>query len=245
MTRARLYATRIRHVRTGPIAHAFEHRSHSWLVDLDDLPDPGPGLRRLVRFDAQDHLGRPGHTLRENLDAFLAARGADLAGGSILMLASPRILGVVFNPITVYWCYRGDPDDASLACVVVEVHNTYGERHAYLVQPDPVGSARAAKELYVSPFNDVSGSYDLRLPEPTERLRLAVTLRRPSHAPFVATLTGRRVPPTRRAVLRRVLAQPLEPLRVIALIRWHGIRLWLRRLPVQPRPVHRPQEGVH
>ncbi|HET7276480.1 MAG TPA: DUF1365 domain-containing protein [Dermatophilaceae bacterium] len=256
MTRTRLYATRIRHVRRGPVAHTFEHRSHSWLVDLDDLEDHddhpdrlalGPGLRplaRFVRFEARDHLGRPDRTLRQNVDDFLGARGVELAGGRVLMLAGARVLGVVFNPITVFWCFRREGGREALACVVVEVHNTYGERHAYLVHPDATGRTQVGKELYVSPFNDLSGTYDLLLPQPGERLRLSVTLRRPGHDPFVATLTGRRLPATRSAALRQLLTQPLEPLRVIALIRWHGIRLWLRRLPVQPRPVHQPQEGV-
>ena len=67
---------------------------------------------------------------------------------------TPASLGHVFDPLTVFWCFDSGGD---LACVVAEVHNTYGERHAYLLRPDHSGTARTGKELYVSPFNDVSG----------------------------------------------------------------------------------------
>lgn len=237
--RARLYTTTIRHVRTQPLRHDFTHRSYSWLVDLDALPQLG-WLGVLARFEARDHLGSPEASVRQNLDAFLARHGVDLGGGRILMLANARVLGHVFNPISVFWCHR---DDGQLACVVVEVHNTYGDRHAYLVHPDEHGRARTAKELYVSPFNDVSGSYDLLVPEPGRRLHVAVTLRRPGHPPFTATLRGDVRAATTAAVLRLAVTRPLEPLAVTARIRWHGIRLWLRRLPVQRRPTHTPQEA--
>ena len=235
----RIYATTVRHARTDPLVHRFRHRSHTWLVDLDELPRLGL-LSPLARFEARDHLGDPGLTLRQNLDAFLRTRGVDLQGGRVLMLAMPRVLGTVFNPISIFWCHG---PDGALACTVVEVHNTYGDRHAYLVQTDADGRAEVTKELYVSPYHDVSGSYRLTVPEPGDRLRVQVVLERPGHDPFVAALTGRALPATRRTVMRLALTQPLEPLAVSARIRWHGIRLWLRRLPVQPRPTHR-QEAV-
>ncbi|MEO8828067.1 DUF1365 domain-containing protein [Lapillicoccus sp.] len=241
---ARLYETTVRHVRTSPLKHDFVHHSYSWFVDLDDLPRLG-WLSPLARFEARDHLGSPDATLRENLDVFLATRGVDLRGGRITMLASARVLGYTFNPISVFWCYRSDVDaDGELECVVVEVHNTYGERHAYLVRTDLSARASTDKALYVSPFNDVSGSYELLLPEPHDRAQVSVTLKRPGATPFVATLNGHARPMTRATVLRTALRHPFEPLVVTAKIRWHGIQLWMRRLPIQPRPTHRHQEAV-
>ncbi|HEX2705450.1 MAG TPA: DUF1365 domain-containing protein [Candidatus Lustribacter sp.] len=229
----RLYATTIQHTRTGPLAHAFTSRSYSWLVDLDALPRLGGLLGWFARFEARDHVGDPGATLRANIDSFLGDRGVDLRGGRVLMLASARVAGYVFNPISVFWCL--DPDEA-LRCVVVEVHNTYGGRHAYLVQTDDRGRATVDKELYVSPFNDVSGHYELTVPLPGERVRLSVVLRRPGHPPFVARVAGVTRPWGRRTLVGLLVRHPLEPLMVSARIRRQGIGLWLRRLPVQPRP---------
>ena len=235
----RIYATSIVHARRTPLRHSFRHRSHTWLVDVDDLPRLGL-LGPLASFQSRDHLGAPDRTLRENLDAYLATEGIDLDGGRILMLAMPRVLGTVFNPISVYWCHSAD---GRLACNVVEVHNTYGDRHAYLVHADDKGHAEVDKALYVSPFNDVSGRYRLTIPVPGETVQVQVVLERPGEAPFVAGLRGRALAVRSSTVLRLALTQPLEPLAVAARIRWQGFRLWLRRLPVQPRPSHH-QEAV-
>lgn len=235
----RIYATSVWHARTEPVRHRFRHRSATWLVDVDDLPRLGL-LRPLARFEGRDHLGDPARSIRDNLDAFLATEGVDVRGGRLLMMAMPRVLGTCFNPITVFWCHR---PGGRLECVVAEVHNTYGDRHAYLLRPDESGRAAVDKALYVSPFNDVSGRYRLTLPEPGERLRLQVVLERAGHEAFTAGVTGHALPATVRTVLRLALTRPPEPLAVSARIRWHGLRLWLRRVPVQPRPAHH-QEAV-
>jgi predicted NAD/FAD-binding protein/DUF1365 family protein len=228
------FETTIRHTRRTPFGRTFEHASTFWLVDLDDLPDHG----RLARFEARDHLGSPDRTLRHNVEVFLADNGVSLGegGGRILMAAHPRSLGHCFNPISVFWCFD---DSGAQAGVVVEVHNTYGDRHAYLVHPDEQGRAQTQKAMYVSPFHGVDGTYDVAVPLPTDRLHVAVTLRghdAGGSAPFSASLTGTRsdIP------VHRTLGAAL---RGSLLIRAHGIWLWARRLPVRPRPGHH-QEGV-
>ena len=232
------FETTIRHTRRTPFTRTFEHSSTFWLVDVDNLPDHGA----LARFEARDHLGSPDRTIRANVESLLADHGVSLgsgdAAGSVLMAAHPRSLGHSFNPISVFWCFDDAGDQAA---VVVEVHNTYGDRHAYVVHPDEQGRARTDKAMYVSPFHGVDGYYDVAVPIPTDRLHIAVTLRghdggEPTSAAFSASLTGARsdVP------LRRTLGAAL---RGSALIRAHGIWLWARRLPIRPRPRHR-QEGV-
>lgn len=236
-----LYDCEIRHVRRTQLNRSFRHSVYMWLVDLDALPAVPRALRPFARFEARDHLGDPSRTIRENLDAWLAGRGVDLEGGRVLMLANARVLGHVFNPITVYWCHR---PDGALACVVAEVHNTYGERHCYLLDPDADGRARTAKEFYVSPFLTVAGEYRMVLPEPGERLTVSVSLRQEGRNVFTATVAGTRTPAGPGALIRMLLRRPFVTHRTSALIRRHGIALWLRRLPVVPRPPHRPQEGV-
>ena len=228
-----IFETTIRHTRRQPFRRTFTHRSHTWLVDLDHLPDHGRLGWLRGSFEARDHLGRADRTIRANLEAFLAGHGVDLTGGRVLMAAHPRALGYCFNPITVFWCFdaAGRP-----AGVVVEVHNTYGDRHAYLVHPDANGRARTDKAMYVSPFHGTDGHYDLAVPLPAQRLDVAVTLRTDDGAVFSASLQGTR---SDASPLR---AAP-QALRGAALIRLHGVWLWLRRLPVRPRPTHH-QEHV-
>jgi DUF1365 family protein len=232
----------VAHHRPGPVRHTFRHRVYQWLVDLDRIPTQPWYLRPFAGFRAADHLGDPARTIKDNVESFLLSHGVDLGPGArVVMLANARVLGHVFDPLTVFWCLEGS---GRLRCVVTEVHNTYGERHAYLLHPEASGTARADKQLYVSPFFDVSGGYDLRFDLTPDHLLTSVVLRHDGKARFAASFAGRPRPATRRAVLAHALRMPLMPQRVSLLIRLHGLRLWLRRLPVQPRPRHRRQEGV-
>jgi uncharacterized protein len=238
---AAIYDTAIAHVRHTPVRNAFRYRSYSWLVDLDHLPRPPRALRALAEFRAEDHLGSPDRTLRQNVDALLWTHDIDLRGGRVLMLANARVLGYVFNPLSVYWCHD---DTGALAAVIAEVHNTYGERHAYVLRPGADGRVEFAKEFYVSPFYPVDGSYLMSLPAPGERLTLTVELHRGDPKPFVATVRGVRRPAGSAALLRAALRVPWATLAVAAQIRLQGIKLWARRIPVVPRPHHPRQPGV-
>ena len=232
----------VSHQRPGPVRHGFSHEVYQWLVDLDALPHQAWWLRPFTGFHSADHLGDPDRTLKANVEHFLGRRGIRLGhDGRVLMLANARVLGHVFDPLTVFCCL--DADDA-LVCVVAEVHNTYGERHVYLLAPDESGRATVDKEFYVSPFNDLSGRYDMRFTLTPDRVATTIVLRHGGEVVFSASLNGRPVPATRKAVVRQLLTKPLMPQRVSALIRAHGVYLWLRRLPVVRRPHHRPQEGV-
>ncbi|WP_018156329.1 DUF1365 domain-containing protein [Demetria terragena] len=229
--------TTVRHTRTAPIRHDFSYPGCSWLIDparVDSLP---LWTRPFVSFRAKDHLGDPEQDWHTNVVSFARERGVDLTHGRMVALTGARTLGHVFNPLTVYWCWDAEE---SLACVIAEVHNTYGERHAYLVRPDDRARAEVDKAFYVSPFNDTSGYYSMSLPPPDDTVDVRITLHRDGAPPFVTRWQGRRA--TRRDVGRILLRLPLAPHLVSLRIRRHGIVLWLRGLTIQPRPPHLPQE---
>jgi DUF1365 family protein len=232
----------VTHQRPGPVRHDFRHRVYQWLVDLDSLPRQPWYLRAFAHFSSADHLGDAGLPIKANIENYLALNDIRLGDrGRVLMLANARVLGHVFDPLSVFWCH----DSAGiLVCVVAEVHNTYGERHAYLLRPDEAGVSVTDKELYVSPFFDVSGTYGLKFTLTPDRVSATVILRRRDALAFSATFRGRPEPATHRALARRLIRQPLMTQRVSALIRVHGIWLWLRHLPIHPRPHHTRQQGV-
>jgi uncharacterized protein len=248
-----LYEVSIRHTRTHPLRHSFEYGADLWLVDLDDvaagrLAQDGRlprWLRAQVRFESGDHLGDPARSIKDNVFEFARLHGVDDVA-RVLMLASPRSgpgrrVSHVFNPLSTHWCYRAD---GSLACLVAEVHNTYGERHAYLLRPDDAGRTEAAKEFYVSPFFAVSGRYRMRFSAPGERLSVAMALTDGGRTPFTATVRGSARPATVRAVRAATLRRPMTALRVSGLIRYQGLKLWLRGLPVHVRTPHDAPAGV-
>ena len=237
-----LVAGQITHRRPGPVRHAFRHQIYQWLIDLDAVPRQPGYLRPFASFSSKDHLGDPRLGIKANIQNFLARGGVDLGDrGRVLMLASARVLGHVFDPLSVFWCYDSS---GRLACIIAEVHNTYGERHAYLLHPDEAGIAVTGKDFHVSPFFDVTGTYGLRFTLTPDRVSTAVTLRREGAVAFSATFRGRPEPATSRILAHRLIRQPLMPQRISALIRVHGIWLWLHRLPIRSRPHHTPQEGV-
>lgn len=237
-----LVVGQVTHRRPGPVRHAFRHRVYQWLVDLDSLPRQPWHLRAFAHFSSADHLGNPRLPIKNNIETYVALNGIQLGDrGRVLMLANARVLGHVFDPLSVFWCYDSD---AVLVCVVAEVHNTYGERHAYLLRPDEAGVAVTDKDFHVSPFFDVSGTYELRFTLRPDLVSTTVTLRRQGAVAFSATFQGRPELATRLALARRLIRQPLMPQRISALIRVHGIWLWLHRLPVRPQPHHIRQEGV-
>jgi len=237
-----LVAGQVTHRRPGPVRHSFGHRVYQWLVDLDCLPRQPWYLRAFASFSSAGHLGDPALPIKDNIENYLALGGIGLGDrGRVLMLAGARVLGHVFDPLSVFWCYDSD---GVLACVVAEVHNTYGERHAYLLRPDEAGTAVTGKAFHVSPFFDVSGTYELRFTLRPDLVAATVTLRREGAVAFSAAFRGRPEPATSRNLARRLIRQPFMTQRVSALIRVHGIWLWLRGLPVRAHPHHTPQEGV-
>lgn len=229
-----IYRTVVRHTRIAPVRNSFAYPGYYWFVDVDALPRLPWPWRALAGFESRDHFADPHASLRTNVEKLLRDKGID-ADGPIWMLAHARVFGFVFNPISVFWCHRADGD---LAAVIAEVHNTYGQRHNYVLTPPPDGKYRTDKRFYVSPFYAVAGVYSMRLPKPTERLALNITLHRPDGVPFVATLAGTRRPATLPNLLRAAIRNPWTTLVGYARIKFQGIRLYARGLPIQPRPPH-------
>jgi DUF1365 family protein len=231
----------VTHTRRTPLRHRFSNRIYQWLVDVDDLPRlPGP-LRAFSTFAASDHIGDPAATIRANIERFCRAQGVDIAGHRVLMLANARVLGHTFDPLSVFWAIA---PDGSLTCIVAEVHNTYGERHAYLLRTDDAGRTSVDKQFYVSPFFTVEGSYDLQFELSRDKVSSTVILRQGGEAVFTAMFRGTPQAVTNWRLVQLLIKRPLMTHRTSALIRIQGVWLWIRRLPIVPRPAHRPQEGT-
>ena len=241
-----LYLGRVTHARLAPTSHAFGYRAFYTLLDLDEIGTVQSRLklfsrnrRNILSFHDADHLGESAQPLREKVDALLDEADIDLGGGRILLLCMPRLLGYVFNPISVYFCHDAS---GALCCMLYEVSNTFGQRHTYLV---PVESAAQQSDMvqqtcrkvfYVSPFMDMDLTYSFRLLRPGAKVSLGITASR-SDAPVLRTLfAGQRKVLTDRAILSALATHPLMTLKVIGAIHWEALRLWLKGLRVKPRP---------
>jgi DUF1365 family protein len=235
------------HHRRRPRVHKFRYRVFWLLLDLDELPLLDGRLRlfsldrpNLFAHYARDHGDGSDVPLRGQIDALLAGAGIDLGGGAVRLLCMPRMLGYVFNPLSVYYCYRAD---GGLAALVHEVHNTFGERHAYVI---PVAASDGAirqdcrKAFYVSPFMDMDLRYAFRVAPPAERVTLAIRASDGAGPVLDACLTGARHGLSDRTLLAVLAAMPFVTVKVIVAIHWEAARLWLKGLRPRWRTAARP-----
>ncbi|MCC6469972.1 MAG: DUF1365 domain-containing protein [Alphaproteobacteria bacterium] len=241
--RSCLYFGTVMHQRLRPRRHRLNYRVFTLYVDLDELP----ALHRRLRFfshnrfnllalhdaDHGDGAQAPAAWVRQQL----ATAGIDTRGGRIGLLCYPRLLGYAFNPISVYFCF--DSCDA-LAAVLYEVHNTFGERHSYLMRvepgaPEPVRH-RCAKRFHVSPFIAMEATYHFRLRPPGERLSIAIAETDAGGPLLHAATTGERTPLTDARLVAALLRYPLMTVKVIAGIHWEALKLWLKGVAVHRKP---------
>jgi hypothetical protein len=238
-----LYIGRVMHRRLRPRRHRLDYRVFSLYVDLDDLPALTRRLRlfahnrfSLLALHDADH-GDGGTPLARWARGVLQEAGIALPGGRIGLLCYPRLLGYVFNPISVYYCFDRS---GRLGAVLYEVHNTFGERHTYVVPVDAAGPGpvrhSAAKRLHVSPFIGMQATYRFRLHAPDERLSLAIREDDADGPLLHAALSGARTELTDASLLRTVLRFPLMTLKVILGIHWEALRLWLKGVAVHRKP---------
>jgi hypothetical protein len=230
------------------VRNLFRYGVYMWHVDLDELPEIdsrlwafGADRRGITTIRSRDHLGDPRRPIRANLDAYLRLHGVDLEGGPVTLLTNARVLGYVFNPLSVFYCHG---PDGELRCVVAEVHNTHGERHCYLLHPGERGRAETDKAFYVSPFLTVDGRYRMTFAPPGDRLAIQMALDQDGERVFSASLTGRRLPLTNRSLGRMLVRYPLMTAKVTTLIHLQGLRLHRRGLAHVRHRRRAPQERV-
>lgn len=251
--RSALYTGVMMHHRSKPKDHVFRYKVCFYVLDLDELDQLDARLAlfsynkpNLFTFRDTDHIGDAGLSIKDNLVAWLAERGVDLAGGHILMLTNLRTFGYVFNPVSFFYCYRAD---GSFACSIAEVSNTFGERRPYLLDEQNLvsnGTSRTwsqAKELHVSPFFGMDQRYEFVLTEPGERISARVDLFEGDERIFVATQTGTRHELTDATLAKTLLRHPFMSQQVIGLIHLQALKLWRKRVPFQRKPRFDPEHG--
>ncbi|MEM8608139.1 MAG: DUF1365 domain-containing protein [Myxococcota bacterium] len=243
-----LYEGTVRHRRFAPVEHAFRYRIFYAYLDLAEVPDvldgiPGWSGRgpALARFDRRDHLGDARLPLDQAVRDLVEQRCGTRPAGRISLLAMPRTLGVGFNPISVYYCYR---EDGSIGHVVAEVDNTpWGERHCYVVdaERDNVGTGSVLrfivpKAFHVSPFHPMSQEYAWRFNVPGRSL--VVHMENSEHGEVLtdATLVLRRRALDKHHAGRVLLRHPAMAATVVAGIYAQAARLWLKGTPYHPHP---------
>lgn len=251
MTRSAIYTGDVVHTRTRPRSHRLHYRVFALLLDLDELDALDRGLRLFghnrwapLGFRDRDH-GDGVTPLREWAGRLLAEAGAGYDGGRIELLCYPRVLGFVFNPLSVYFGYTRA---GTLAAILYEVHNTHGERHTYVIPAKVDGDVvrhGARKQFFVSPFMPMDCVYRFRIRPPGERVGILILEDDAEGLLLTASFTGRRQALSDRALWRLLFAYPLMTLKVMAGIHLEAARLLLKGMPFHHhRRAARPIDSV-
>lgn len=225
--------------------------------DRDYLPidEPTHPTRPAPAGIAKDESPPPPATLKARVQTFAARHGVDLTGGRVVLVTLPRVFGYLFNPVSFYFCYTRD---GTPAATIAEVTNTFREVKPYFLGTTTRSAAgaefrlRVPKHFYVSPFSDVDVEFDFTLRPPTDRLALQIDDFTAGARTLTTTLTGQRCELTSGRLTWFTFKYPLLTLRVIALIHWHALLLWCKRVPwfakaaraADQRDLHRPHHSL-
>jgi DUF1365 family protein len=245
---ASLYSAEVMHRRFFTAAYRFRYRVFSLLLDIDSIDQAAnatPVFSRnrfnLLSFYDRDHLPAGSRDLRGWAEHVLSSYGLDGAALKIRLLCFPRLLGWVFNPLSLWFC---ETAEGRPAAVIAEVRNTFGERHCYLLRPDPGQPEwplrdRHAKDFHVSPFIGMQASYDFELARPDQELRVLIREFVGDRLMLIASQTGQRRPFTTRQLLWQTFRVPAQTLKVVGAIHWQALKIWLKgeryhRKPLPP-----------
>ncbi|QFS81281.1 hypothetical protein FIU97_00320 [Roseivivax sp. THAF40] len=232
------------HGRKGAVKNDFRYSIDYVCLDAE-APVEGPRLfsrngKNLLSLQDRDHGGPPNEGrgapwARAVLDQYQIR-----ADGQLLLLAQPRVLGHVFNPVSFWLAHNAD---GALIAVIAEVTNTFGDRHSYLAARadggaiGPSDKLKAAKIFHVSPFQPISGGYVFRFDIRDDRIGIWIDFDADGgENGVIATLTGRRKPMSDLSALRALVRRPFGSRRVLALIHWQALKLWWKGARYKPRP---------
>jgi uncharacterized protein len=230
----------VRHTRLRPARNAFAYPTYFLMLPMRSLAASGDGLLARNRFAPisfydKDHGDGRSQALQW-LDELLHSEGIDDAQGEVWLHCYPRVLGYTFKPVSFWYCHRLD---GSLRTIVVEVNNTFSEKHVYLLGSAQFGQEiTAMKAFHVSPFCNVEGQYRFRFMTTENRSRTVARIDYDDAqgALINTSVSGDLQPLSAQAVRKAMFSYGAMTLGVIARIHWQALKLFFKRVPFFSKP---------
>ncbi|RIL09890.1 MAG: hypothetical protein DCC75_05550 [Proteobacteria bacterium] len=236
----------VNHTRFDPVEHSFVYPTYCFLLDIDEIESLsarfwffGHNSFRPFAIHDRDFLMKGGAGIREKLINLLKQTGIDRELGRVFLVTMPRFFNYVFNPVNFYYCYAKSGD---LLCHVVEINNTYGERHFYVLQDPDRSSAQVVryirpKEFFVSPFLKVEGQYHFSIKEIAAGLGVSIRVTKQERAVFYASIEASPRDLSGAALLKTLLQFPLSAVLTMPRIYWQAqILRYRKKLPLLAKP---------
>jgi DUF1365 family protein len=249
-----LYKATVMHHRLSPKEHRFHYDIFMFYLDLDEIDGLSKSLKLMSRnrfnlfnFRDKDHLQLPkenpdtSKNIRLHITDYLQQNGVHIGNGRIMVLTNLSTMGYQFNPVSFYFCYD---ESGTVVCSIVEVCNTFREMKPYFLGADTKQGnefkLNTGKYFYVSPFIDMDTNFDFDLCIPDEKLQLRIDdYDKEGQRFFISTLSGKRKPLTDANLFLYFISFPLITLKVIGLIHWQAIKLWLKKIPYHRKEVNK------
>ncbi|MGZ4033838.1 MAG: DUF1365 domain-containing protein [Bacteroidia bacterium] len=255
-----LYKATVMHNRLEPKQHRFHYNVFMFYIDLDEVEMLRKKLWMFSKnkfnfFSLKDseHLQLPidapdkTKSIKEQITRYLSENGVEIKDGKIMLLTNLNVLGYNFNPVSFYYCF--DKNNSPL-CVVAEIGNTFGEMKPFLLNDKNLSENKyylnTKKYFYVSPFIDHDTNFDFNLMIPDEKLNIRIDDYKNEKRFFISTLTGLKKTLNNKNLLWYSIRFPFIPLKIITLIHWNALKLWMKKIPYHKKSANQElQKGVY
>ena len=229
-----IYNGTVIHKRFKPKIHFFKYKVFSLLIDLSELNnlDKKVGFFsynkfNLISFFDKDHGDRDGSLVINWVKKNLKENNVNCENIRIKLLCYPRILGYVFNPLSIFYVY--DKND-KLISLLYEVKNTFGEQHTYIfkIKENNLLKHNCEKKFHVSPFIEMNCSYFFRTLKPADKISIIIDQYQLNEKILYASQNGKRTDFTTSELIKSYLKHPLMTFKVIAAIHFEAFKLWTK-----------------
>ena len=229
-----IYNGTVVHKRFKPRIHFFRYKVFSLLIDLSELSTLDKKINffsynrfNLISFFDKDHGERDGTSLIEWVKKNLRENNIDAEEIKIKLLCYPRILGYVFNPLSVFYIYN---NNEKLISILYEVKNTFGEQHTYIfkIENDNLLQHNCEKKFHVSPFIEMNCNYFFRILKPSEKISVIIDQYQSNEKILFASQDGIRADLTSAELIKSYLKHPLMTFKIISAIHFEAFKLWTK-----------------
>ena len=240
---SKIYYGKVIHTRFKPKKHHFKYKVFSLLIDLDEIDELNNNIKlfsynkfNLISFFNKDHGNRDGSNLKEWVKKNLIEKKIKFQKIRIEILCYPRILGYVFNPLSVLYVYN---EINELISIFYEVKNTYGEQHTYIFEAnnETLLQNKCNKKFYVSPFIEMNCEYKFNVTRPGSTITLIINQNDKEGKLLFASQDGKAIELTNKNLLINYLKHPLMTFKVIAAINYEAFKLWFKKIKIVKKKI--------